>query len=436
MHPGNTDGKFARQYRRITVTGLVLTVAIFIALYFLPEKRLQLVPSEQHVPELYGVADPRHGKSAWWLGKEANHWICDYRETNAYGCGWWTTLNPANTSGIDFSAYDALELDLNYHGPASRLRIFLRQSNPSYTQSEDANSSKVMSMSVSIAETKEPIVVDLDEFSVSRWWLLERKVHRQRMLPEFDAITVVGVDLVEPGVHEVRIDRIALVGQWVKTETLLVSALLFWMTLFLIEGVVRFFQLYRTAKRNRQAIKKLEEKQRALEEENRHLESVANTDPLTGIYNRAGLLTHIEAFQRQWDTLAGFCILLLDIDHFKRLNDRYGHDKGDKVLKTFASLLTINLREDDILARLGGEEFIVISRARSADNLHIFAEKLRQLALHCTFNGDSNLHISVSIGVAVIAENEDFSSALKRADTALYRAKQSGRNRVEHEAKL
>ena len=76
---------------------------------------------------------------------------------------------------------------------------------------------------------------------------------------------------------------------------------------------------------------------------------------------------------------------------------------------------------------------MVVSLTQSPDGPHAFAEKLRQLALHCTFNGDSQLHISVSIGVTTVGEGEDFSSALKRADNALYKAKQSGRNRVEYE---
>lgn len=433
MRLRNTGGTFARLYRRATLIAMALTVVLFISHYYLPERRMMLWPSEQNSAELYGFADQEHGKSAYWLNQGANHWACDYKQTNGYGCGWWIPLFPVSATGVNFSQFDALEVVLDYQGPASRLRIFLRNTNPEYATLDDGNSSKVMTMSVPAVEFVKPIRIRMDEFSVASWWLLERKVNRQWAHAELDAITALGVDLIEPGKHEVRIDRISLVGRWVKTETLLIVVLSFWMSVFLLEGFVRFFQLYRTAQRNRQDIKNMEEKQRVLEAENKELETVANTDALTGIYNRAGLRSRIDALLRQYNTLTGLRIMLLDIDHFKQLNDHYGHDMGDKVLRTFASLLAMNLRADDIFARLGGEEFVVISRTRSPDGPHAFAEKLRQLALHCTFNGDSELHISVSIGVTTVAENEDFATALKRADNALYKAKQSGRNRVEYE---
>lgn len=436
MRAKYTGGKFARLYRRATLVAMALTVLIFVSHYYLPEKRVALWPSDQDRAELYGFADSQHGKSAYWLDEATHHWVCDYKLTNPYGCGWWMHFAAAGTAGVDFSTFEALEIALDYQGPASRLRIFLRNDNPAYTLPDDANSSKVMAMNVPAVEARKPIRVDLDEFSVASWWLLERKINRQWTQPEFDAVTTLGVDLVEPGTHEVRIVHVSLIGRWVKTETLLVSLLTFWIAVFLLEGLVRFFQLYRTAQRNRRDIANMEKTQRALEKENQQLETIANTDPLTGIHNRAGLQSRIDAVLVQLGSLAGLRVMLLDIDHFKHLNDHYGHDMGDKVLKTFASLLAMNLREEDIFARLGGEEFVVISRTQSPDGPHAFAEKLRQLALQCTFNGDSQLNISVSIGVTTVARDEDFATALKRADNALYKAKQSGRNRVEYEPEL
>lgn len=433
MRPRSTGGRTARIYRRTTFIAMALTVVLFISHYFLPERRVIVWPSEQHVTELYGFADSQHGESAYWLDRDINHWACNYKPSNAFGCGWWMHLASTTAVSVNFSRFDAVEFHLNYQGPAARLRIFLRNYNPEYSLPNDANSSKVMTMSVPSDEASKPIRVSLDEFSVASWWLLERKMHRQWAQPEFDAITTLGMDLVEPGAHEVRVDRVLLVGRWVKTETLLVAFLSFWISVFLLEGIMRFVQLYRTAQRNRQDIKEMESKRRTLERENRQLESVANTDPLTGINNRAGLQARIDMLLQKLGTLTGLRVMLLDIDHFKNLNDHYGHDMGDKVLKAFASLLAMNLREEDIFARLGGEEFVVISRTQSPDGPHAFAEKLRQLALHCTFNGDSQLHISVSIGVTTIAEGEDLATALKRADSALYKAKQSGRNRVKYE---
>lgn len=408
---------------------MVLTAGLFGIHYCLPEKRLVLWPTDVGVADLYGYADKEQGKSAYWLNETASHWTCHYKRSNDYGCGWSVQLAEIT----DFSTFDALEIQMEYHGPAARLRIFLRNHNPQYTLPNDPTSSKVMAMSVPAAQAEHPLRISLEEFSVSSWWLLERKTNQKWTQPEFDSITSLGVDLVEPGTHQVRIDRITLVGDWFKTETLLIAILSFWISVYLLEGLVRFFFLYRTTQRNRHEIRAMEDRQRALERENLQLEVAGNTDPLTGVYNRAGLQSRLDILANLPGSLAGLHVMLMDIDHFKQLNDRFGHDMGDKVLKTFASLVSMNLRDDDVFARLGGEEFVVIARTQAPDGSRAFAQKLRQLALHCTFNGDSKLNISISIGVTTIGQHEDLAAALKRADSALYKAKENGRNRVEYE---
>ncbi|HNG60669.1 MAG TPA: GGDEF domain-containing protein, partial [Cellvibrionaceae bacterium] len=122
-------------------------------------------------------------------------------------------------------------------------------------------------------------------------------------------------------------------------------------------------------------------------------------------------------------------------DHFKKLNDRYGHDMGDKVLRTFAAMLAMNLRDEDIFARLGGEEFVVVCRRQPIEGVCAFADKLRRLASQCSFSADDDISISVSIGGAIVLAGEELSDTLKRADEALYTAKQNGRNRVEFDTR-
>ncbi|BCD96672.1 GGDEF domain-containing protein [Marinagarivorans cellulosilyticus] len=426
--------KFLRGYRKVSYILLAATAILFIGHYFLPLKRLVLLPAGQVSTSLYGYTDRDLGITGYWQDQAAQKWACDYKKTDPYGCGWSLQLNTeADPSGENFNDFDALEISLDYSGPATRLRIYVRNYNPAYLSVENSGSTKVMSMTLPVGDALKPLHVKFDEFDVAWWWLRERKANWHETQLEFDSVTDIGVDLVEPGEHRVQIDQVAVVGRWVKTEALLTIVIGFWMSVFLLEGVVRFYQLYRIAQRNRENIRQVEEKQRMLAEENKQLETIANTDPLTGIYNRAGLKGRLDALQKT-EGLSGLGVLLMDIDHFKHLNDQYGHDLGDKVLKTFASLLSMNLREQDILARLGGEEFVVVLGSQSPEGIKFVAEKLRRLALQCTFNGDSQRHISVSIGVTSMALNEEFSTALKRADNALYQAKQNGRNCVEYES--
>src|SRR5690606_24936256 len=126
-------------------------------------------------------------------------------------------------------------------------------------------------------------------------------------------------------------------------------------------------------------------------------------------------------------------LMLLDIDHFKQLNDSHGHDMGDKVLKAFAAAIAANLRSDDIFARWDGEAFVVLCHYKSESDLVAFAEKLRELAANYAFGSGFEVTITISIGVTVAETDRSFEEALKRAGKALNRAKNNGRNRVEIE---
>ena len=421
-------------YRKIRLIGLGVTLFLFLGHYSLPAKYMPLDVSAGNA-ELYGHTDAQRGISARWASDDQSEWICDYQPADAYGCGWGIRLDHVLGEGLDFRHFDSLAVTLKYEGPAKRIRVSIRNHNSAYSDLRDPTSSKVMEASFSSAEASARVLLPLRQFRVAGWWLAERKFRRNWPHPEVDNVLAVGVDFAEPGYHQVQVEQLALVGRWVKTETLLIGILLFWMAVFLGEGALRLFTLYRAAQRDRQAIRALEEKRRGLAEENQHLENLANTDPLTGIYNRAGLHHRLASVAQKDKGLTGIGVLILDLDHFKILNDRYGHDMGDKVLKTFAALVAMNLRNDDVFARLGGEEFVVVCRRQPVEGVHAIAEKLRRLAGQCTF-GEEGVAVTVSIGVTIMREGEGIEEALKRADVALYRAKDNGRNRVEFDSVL
>jgi len=167
-----------------------------------------------------------------------------------------------------------------------------------------------------------------------------------------------------------------------------------------------------------------------LQHANQVLQQLSLTDPLTGVANRRRaeqqLQLAIAQFQR-YQTPA--TVLLLDIDHFKRINDNFGHDIGDLVLKQLAQAWQAELRSSDLLARLGGEEFLVLATQTNLNDAVLLAEKLRAstAALRIPQVGK----ITVSIRVAPFtSDNLEHELFLKQADEALYRAKQTGRNQV------
>ena len=169
-------------------------------------------------------------------------------------------------------------------------------------------------------------------------------------------------------------------------------------------------------------------------ERQKKLEEITITDELTGIYNRRFLNARAEeevAKAIRHDT--PLTCLLLDLDHFKLVNDNYGHAWGDFVLREFAQLVRDRLRQGDLFARYGGEEFVLLLPLTTGDEGGQLADDLRsRIANHRFVNGGLSLGLTVSIGIASMP-NRDIRSAaemIAAADAALYRAKEAGRNRI------
>jgi len=162
---------------------------------------------------------------------------------------------------------------------------------------------------------------------------------------------------------------------------------------------------------------------------------LAVTDPLTGLHNRRYMIGQLDALaQRSAKGGAPVACLLLDIDHFKKINDSFGHDVGDEVLREFAVRLASNVRAIDLPCRYGGEEFVTIMPDTSLDDAGRIAERIRRYISGSPFRvaqGSELLTVTISIGVSVMVSEKDTPDALlKRADEALYEAKAAGRNRV------
>lgn len=162
----------------------------------------------------------------------------------------------------------------------------------------------------------------------------------------------------------------------------------------------------------------------------RELEIVSMTDPLTGAHNRRHFFRAGE--QQAAKAAEATTVMMLDIDHFKHINDAHGHDAGDAVLCGLVARIKACLRRDDVFARTGGEEFSLILPRTGLEEARVVAERVRHAVAAAAFDGDGGppVFVTISAGLAEVASGEDFSAAMKRADRQLYRAKSSGRNRV------
>ncbi|MSR14298.1 MAG: GGDEF domain-containing protein [Gammaproteobacteria bacterium] len=154
-------------------------------------------------------------------------------------------------------------------------------------------------------------------------------------------------------------------------------------------------------------------------------------DPLTGVYNRLGYLDGIAREYARWKRQGGaLSLAIFDLDHFKQVNDRFGHAAGDKVLTSFAALLRKHVRGSDLICRFGGEEFVLLMPETELEGAALLCEKLRKVLADRQFRfKDTPVPVTISCGYAMFRGEDSVDEVFERADSALYRAKDLGRNR-------
>jgi diguanylate cyclase (GGDEF)-like protein len=418
-------------YTILRLAAGILTVAALIAQRYIPPKVVSLYPNPDSVSTLYGHPRP-DGSSAEWLDEERNMFTCEYAPQDPYSCGYALRIAPDEVTGWDLTHYEGLNILFHYQGNAPEVRLSLRNYNPEQNDpNSPAQSAKFMSVLIRTKDLNNPAFVRLTEFGVAEWWVREFDVWREHSAPDFGNVISLGVDFISRSTNTVTIEKIEVVGTWIRKETFYLSLIAMWMALILWEGFIKVYTMYRESRSASQRIDKLILDYKKLEVEKREFESLSITDSLTGVMNRTGIQQFLEKlFKGNFDR-GQTGMLMFDIDHFKRINDRRGHDVGDRVLQGVAKLIEQNVRQTDVFGRWGGEEFILVCPQASEEKLTALAEKLRSTIHAYTFEEASEpLRVSVSIGATLAAPNEAFEVMFKRADIALYEAKNGGRNCV------
>lgn len=204
------------------------------------------------------------------------------------------------------------------------------------------------------------------------------------------------------------------------------------MAALVIAITIGLFWLLPTVRQQFHEQDKLQSLTGLLTQRSKDLEAAALTDPLTGMNNRRffdAALRHFLAEFARIERPIG--LMILDLDHFKAINDTYGHDVGDEVLKAVAACLFEFTRYHDVVARLGGEEFAIVAPNVEAEELANLAERIRVAIARLPLDiGGIRVRVTASIGLAVSQTDDDSAGFYKRADVNLYAAKQAGRNRI------
>lgn len=226
----------------------------------------------------------------------------------------------------------------------------------------------------------------------------------------------VSINLYEAYTFSMRDPALAIL------QVIALGLVLFWLSLF-----ASYMQSMRQRMRQRRFA--LQAHQETLRGMMRQLEDMVATDELTGLCNRRHFL---RLASRELDLLRPghqLGLALIDLDNFKNINDLHGHAAGDRVLQAFAGAATVCLREEDIIARYGGEEFVLLVPRTDAEAFEACCERLRLAFTEVEPIGVKVTGLSLSVGMTLVAMDDDLDEALHRADQALYQAKRTGRNR-------
>lgn len=424
----------------LLLCAVVLSVLALACHPLIPKKRL-LITSSANDYDLVSMSLPDHRPSGKWTSGDNRQFSCLYPEgfdNPDYYCSWNRRFG-WEQRGVDLSKFHTINLKMKYTGSATKLKLFARNYNPAYSKEGDFNSTKYNAVFIQVAELKNEISLNMREFSVAEWWLLFYKIPRQLATPELNNVVTMGVDFSYPmttGLHQVTVEKIELVGDWVSQKIWYLTILSLWLFGIFIYQLHQLVVARKQLTVDSELILTLHNDKKQLQEETSKFRRLSTVDPLTQTYNRFGidqvvnsLIAANEAANAP-DGSPFFCLILVDIDYFKKVNDTYGHDAGDAVLQQLSHTIQGELRSMDYLGRWGGEEFLVILPHTQMPQAFELAEALRTKLAATPINLESTtLSITASFGVGA-CWSSDYATAFKRVDEALYQAKHSGRNRT------
>jgi len=408
----------------IRLLACVLTLVAVFGQKYLPKKTFEIYPRGANVYSLY--ADDVNSKVEW-IDKENQHWKCTLNKISEQTvCGISIDFSFIPYQPINAESYDALEIKLDYTGNAEKLRVFARNYNAAYANLHEIEKSKFQFVNLRTRDFSLPITINFNEFSVADWWKDQFDISRDYSSTEFTGLVSFGIDQAMPlalGEHEYHLQSMKLIGDWIKPETLYIGLILGWMAILGIETLNRLYQLKIRSIRDEVRLKELEQ-------ESDKYKELSNTDELTGIPNRVGLKQKLAEIDSRQSDLSNYSLSVIDIDDFKKINDKFGHNDGDIVLRTVARTLVNSVRSDDFVARWGGEEFIVLTKLSRPGSEQNLAEKIRSHIENLTFDTENSIRVTASLGVAVAHKDESFEELFSRADQYLYKAKHQGKNCV------
>lgn len=411
---------------KIKAAAFCITLILIIFYDHFPKRSIDLHPQLSNY--IYESVDANiGGKSELnWIDKESLHWVCELKAGTLYPyCGISIAWSNKPFEQLDFSSYSALQVDLEYNGQAKYIRVFLRNYYSLPNMQDTIGKAKFNSLTKAGADFNQVAEIPFDQLRVADWWIDENQIPPEDINPDLSNVIAVGFDVPYPnvlGLHEMKLNSLKVVGELFSKESFYLAIILFWAVFLLTEMLVTYMKM---------KAKLISDEQQLIElaAQSAIYQNKAEHDKLTGILNREGL-NRIVSGLHSTQLLQQYSVLVLDLDNFKKINDTYGHATGDSVLQETANALKSCVRSYDIVARWGGEEFVILFNCMDTSNILAFAEKVRKTVESTSFLDGKLDIVTVSVGATSVAKSELFEQAFMRADKAMYEAKASGRNRT------
>ena len=414
-----------------TLLYCLITGLLIYAWDFLPARKLLIYPSaDHHSHYVYTDNLPDGRPIGGWVDERNYEWQCEVpADGKGHMCGFNVLLGLEEFSeGIDLSHYEEVHVDLTYRGEDPRLRFYIRNYEPGFSNINDMQTSKFNNVHISTRFINDKLVLSLSEMFVAEWWITDFQVPREKSKPDFRHAQAFGVDLSYPGTagkHEFKLNRLEFVGYWIPKEQWYLGIMLMWILALLVYSAIKFIRLVRQMHQEKQQIDHLAKENDLLAEQSKKYKKLSTIDHLTGLLNRHGVTEYLD--QRKSDDRQ-MAMLVIDIDFFKKINDSFGHDVGDQVLRKISAIIRSHLRPEDQAGRWGGEEFVIILPDTDADAAYQYAENLRLAVAREKMPPNDKESVTISLGVGATSGLLPFHQLFRHVDLALYRAKASGRN--------
>lgn len=412
---------------------LALTAIAYVAyIYGLDDIRtLELSDYKSLVAESDSSAG---GSSSVLLTRTDSSIVVDYelREGYAYPfVGVKIFLGDGKTKGWDLSKYDSIFVWVKPRGEGS-VRLYLRGYDSTFSRVDDETSLKFNEIEYFPLEETLPAVFVPQEFRVAGWWVAQNEINVHKARVDISNVPLIEIQTgtnAPLGYGTLEIRGLCFKGKKIAKVDLITALVAIWFVTFFVILIIRFFDYSRERAANKKKREELEKNLQALQIEKSEYEKSSKEDPLTGCLNRAGfssiLMREQESLSKNGSPVS---FVIMDIDHFKHINDTYGHNVGDEVLVNLTKLIQSKIRNTDALVRWGGEEFVVLCGDTPIQNAQFLAEKLRMAIENARLI--SQQQVTCSFGIAEMIAGEDPKCLFERADKALYASKENGRNRV------